>query len=249
MTTNKINNMKNMVPIENSEKVTLKDVYKVIENKGWDIHDFEQDGEICLEISQYSPAGENFFFTIFFDGTISDLKHNISDYVYSFDRDEHVRMHLGMWGNDTSGLPSISVLVENAKDIETSLEELSRKVIELSIKGATLKDAYEVIENDGWSISENKSDYEVELEISQYSSAGEDFNFSIYFDGTINDLRDKIYDYSYCFDVDEHVEGFLALENSGTPGRPSVSKLVEDSDDIFEMLRELEAAVNHVIEN
>ncbi len=230
-------------------KVTLKDAYRVIENKGWSIYEDKNDDEIGLELSQYSGAGEDFNFSINFDGTISDLQDKISDYVYNFDTDEHIKLHLGAEGG-SSGLPSIRRLVKDAEDLQKSLEDLSNKIKEKSRKNPTLENAYKVIEDEGWSVDVmSENDDEVELELSQYTGAGEDFNFTVYFDGTVNDLQDKIYDYAFNFDVDEHIEMLLGADGNDTSGLPSIRRLVEDADDIYEMLKELEIAVNQVKEN
>lgn len=69
-----------------------------------------------VEIGQYSPAGEDFWFSLNGD---EDYFEQIIRYANNFDVDEHAEMWVG--GN---GAPSISILVDDARDIQKMLYEL-----------------------------------------------------------------------------------------------------------------------------
>ena len=93
---------------------------RICERLGWNITEYEND----VELSQYSPAGEDFSFT-------ADKKHfarSIEEYAYDFDPDEHAEM----WVRNmytVKGVPqSIRVLIDDADAISEMLTELSEQI-------------------------------------------------------------------------------------------------------------------------
>ena len=82
-----------------------------------------------VELSKYSPAGEDFSMIIDFDkgNIIESFLDNLKDYIDDFDIDKHVEMWIPVRGK--GGCPSsISELVEDAKDIKEMVKELYEKL-------------------------------------------------------------------------------------------------------------------------
>lgn len=84
-----------------------------------------------IEFEKYSPAGEDFIFYAQGD-TAKEIVESVDYYYEGFDTDEHVKIwieHIAMWidarSYGKSGIPSISVLVEDADAIDEMLKELS----------------------------------------------------------------------------------------------------------------------------
>ena len=98
-----------------------KKLRKVIEDLGWNIEIYKGQTPNVLELSRYSPAGEDFSFSVDY-GTDEKISSAIQVYAHEFDQDEHIEM----WVNSTvSGKPSIRVLVQDAEDIDGMLQDLS----------------------------------------------------------------------------------------------------------------------------
>lgn len=87
------------------------------EKLGWDVTD-EGNG---FYISQYSPAGEDFGFSI--EG--KNPKDEIIDYYQDFDVDEHVTMLIMARESGIRGIPTVRELVHDAEKIESMLEDLA----------------------------------------------------------------------------------------------------------------------------
>ena len=82
---------------------------------------------IAWEISKHSPAGEDFCFNIQCSNAVEDAINAIAEYTNSFDEEEHIKMWLNAKDIDNNRLnvPSITELVEDAKNIKQMLTELS----------------------------------------------------------------------------------------------------------------------------
>lgn len=93
---------------------------EVAEPLGWNLTLLNDNS---VEIGKYSPAGEDFSFSLNGD---EDYVQQIIDFAYNFDVDDHVQMWIG--GN---GAPSISRLVDDARDIQEMLNELVEAVKEI----------------------------------------------------------------------------------------------------------------------
>ena len=97
----------------------LKKLTKKIESLYWNITD---EGE-TLFLSQYSPLGEDFGFSVDKDNIIQEIKN----YAYSFDYEEHASLYIDMRG--TRGVPnSIQDLLDDAQDIKNMLLELANNL-------------------------------------------------------------------------------------------------------------------------
>lgn len=82
------------------------------------------------EFEKYSPAGEDFIFTITADKP-EDVWREVRRYANDFDQDEHIEMWVNARHN-VSGVPNIRVLVEDAAEIEKMLDELADALKEVS---------------------------------------------------------------------------------------------------------------------
>ena len=102
------------------KKSYFDEIREVAEPLGWNLTLLNDNS---IEIGQYSPAGEDFSFTLSGD---EDYVKQIIDFAYNFDIDDHVQMWIG--GN---GAPSISRLVDDARDIQDMLNELAKAVSEI----------------------------------------------------------------------------------------------------------------------
>ncbi len=106
----------------------LNTLKEFIEKQGWwvSVCSFG-DGSCSWDIGQHSPAGEDFSFDVVVDGDAETVVREIRDYYVSFDVDEHAELWIE--GRGKRGVPaSISVLIQDAKDIEKMLEELADNV-------------------------------------------------------------------------------------------------------------------------
>ncbi len=104
----------------------------------------------------------------------------------------------------------------------------------------------EIADKPGWELNIERAEDEYIADFGMYTDAGEDFRFSVYFDGTIKDLEDEIIRYALKFDPDEHAENWCKAKLEGVPGIPCIRKLIEDADEIDESLENLwKAYRNH----
>lgn len=74
----------------------------------------------CWEFGKYSPAGEDFWFSISDKNVVKELL----EYYEGFDTEDHVMMHMEAKSHGVSGVPSLKELVADADDIEKMIEEL-----------------------------------------------------------------------------------------------------------------------------
>ena len=97
----------------------------IIEKYGFSLGKItEQDGDYYVDLNQGTPAGEDWYVVIWFDGTTKDFILKLRDYYTSFDVDEEVEPYISMRGKN--GVPnSISELIEDEKWKEELLEDLS----------------------------------------------------------------------------------------------------------------------------
>lgn len=90
------------------------------------------------------------------------------------------------------------------------------------------KELMKAIENAGWNMTEDKTDYNFEI----FSPAGQDFSF--YIDkidkkDDLDTLSSEIYDYYNCFDVDEATYLWLDETGHGRNGAPyKMEAVLED---------------------
>ena len=114
-------------------KKAFKNIVKAAEDLDWSVTDAREAGFTVdkgitqLEFEKYSPAGEDFSFTVESDSP-EGLIDEISAYSADFDKEEHIRMWIGAGEHGTGGVPSIKELVEDADAIEDMLRELAEAV-------------------------------------------------------------------------------------------------------------------------
>lgn len=104
----------------------MEQIYRdVCERLDWQVR---EDGE-TIELAKYSPAGEDFSFTV----DVDDFVENVKAYAASFDIDEHIEMWVMARQAGTSGVPSTRELVKDAEDIDEMLRELACKLQEAEL--------------------------------------------------------------------------------------------------------------------
>ena len=109
-------------------KLTKAKIENVAESLGWGVswqtEEYPKEKpEKLVEFRQYSPAGEDFSFYVFYDD-LTDLTHELYTYWQDFDVEEHVKMWLDAKQNGVDDVPDVVRLVEDARAIESMLEEL-----------------------------------------------------------------------------------------------------------------------------
>lgn len=103
-----------------------ENVIDVAEELDWCV-DVEKS---CFEFEKYSPAGEDFIFSIF-GNSLKEFKENLKEFSETFDREDHVFELLEAKRNGFAGVPDLDTLVEDSKDIESMLEELAEKIAKI----------------------------------------------------------------------------------------------------------------------
>lgn len=103
-----------------------KKIREVAESLDWRVMEFE-DGTV--EFEKYSPAGEDFSFTVKAD----DAAHEIYEYYDSFDVDDHIEMWIEARKNGVSGVPATRRLCEDAEAISEMLKEFAGAVLGLEV--------------------------------------------------------------------------------------------------------------------
>ena len=83
-----------------------------------------ENGVYVYEFSKYSPAGEDFNFSIWSKPDIISISKEIEQYSDNFDSDEHIEMWVEARDN-VSGVPDVSTLAQDARDIDKMLQEFS----------------------------------------------------------------------------------------------------------------------------
>lgn len=106
-------------------------VIDVVEKNGFTIHEMEKQGEdFYVELNQSTPAGEDWWETIWFDGTNDGFVDAVRDRYNNFDVDEEAERWIESRGK--RGVPSsIKTLVEDAEWKESALELLANDLEEL----------------------------------------------------------------------------------------------------------------------
>lgn len=79
------------------------------------------DGDGCIQLGKYTPAGEDFFIIVRAPSFAADVRA-ASDW---FDAEEHVRELLNAKVNGFTGIPDVKTLVEDAEAIQEMLNELA----------------------------------------------------------------------------------------------------------------------------
>ena len=95
-----------------------------------------------------------------------------------------------------------------------------------------------ICEQLGWCLTEYKN----EVELSQYSPAGEDFSFT----ADKKNFAQSVKEYADDFDADEHAEIWVTNMHTVRGVPQSIRTLIDDADAIKEMLTELSVQINNI---
>ena len=111
-------------------------IISILEYNGFSVDKPEkQDDEYYTEISQYTPAGEDWYECIWFDGTDNGFITAVQNVHHNFDVDGAVEFWIQFRGKD--GVPnSIKTLIDDAEWKKEKLEALANE----------LEDIYEIEE-------------------------------------------------------------------------------------------------------
>lgn len=102
-----------------SRKASLNPKYRdICEALEWKVTVFD-DGTVELE--RYSPAGEDFSFTV----EIKDFAREVERYADDFDIDDHITMWLKAKESGVAGVPTARELVHDAEAIQEMLNTLA----------------------------------------------------------------------------------------------------------------------------
>lgn len=111
------------------KKKWYEKVVEVAENLGWHVYRDTEDSQYW-DFEKYSPAGEDFCFSITAE-TLTELKGELQSYYEDFDREDHVFELLEAKRNGFRGVPDLDTLVEDSHAIEDMLEELAMEVTKI----------------------------------------------------------------------------------------------------------------------
>ena len=105
----------------------------IVESNGFVINEVEKQGDdFYVEINQSTPCGEDWWETIWFDGTNKGFINRVRDRYNNFDVDEEAEIWIESRGKN--GVPnSIRDLVEDAEWKERTLGELFDQLEELEL--------------------------------------------------------------------------------------------------------------------
>ncbi len=93
----------------------------------WSIYEeyYDKDKSWCVELSKYSPEGEDFVMSFWYDGTLKDFAYEVREYYEYFDAEDHAAMWYEAKQRAASGVPGLKALVQDAEDIEKMIDELA----------------------------------------------------------------------------------------------------------------------------
>lgn len=102
-----------------------EELIDILDVEDWHVYTDEHSGDWCAEVSKYSPAGEDFVATIWYDGTDDGFINSFVDYAESFDAEEHAAMWID--GRGKNGVPdSIREILDDAEAIDAMLTDMAR---------------------------------------------------------------------------------------------------------------------------
>lgn len=107
----------------------MNDFLKLAEDLGWsyNVSDTPNErGEVCVELEKYSPQGQDFIATIWFE---NENEHNfikaLREYWQDFDPDEEACKWIGEDGHGKNGAPySIRDILDDMEDCKGMLRKL-----------------------------------------------------------------------------------------------------------------------------
>ena len=108
-------------------------VIEIIESKGFAVHEITKQGNnYYVDISQYTPCGEDWWETFWFDGTNEGFIAIVRSRYEWFNVDEETEIWIESRGKN--GVPSsIRALVEDAEWKESMLGELADELEKLEL--------------------------------------------------------------------------------------------------------------------
>ena len=108
-------------------------IIKVVENNNFSINEVEkQDNDFYVELGQYTPCGEDWWETIWFDGTDEGFIEAVRERYRDFDVEEEAEDWIEHRGEN--GVPnSITDLIEDAEWKANMLGELADELDELKL--------------------------------------------------------------------------------------------------------------------
>ena len=132
-------------------------VIRVLENKDFAVHKVEKQGDdFIVEINQGTPLGEDWWETIWFDGTDEGFIKAVRERYNYFDVDDETEIWIENRGKN--GVPnSIRALIEDAEWKELILGELADELEELELE--TEKFSIKEIENGAYFIAKDDDIY------------------------------------------------------------------------------------------
>ncbi len=133
----------------------------------------ERGGRYYCDVSQHSPAGEDFNFTIEHDGTSQSFVEAVVNYVRAFDADEHIEMWTRARNEGAQGVLEIRTIVRDADDLNEMLGDLSQALqISMDAFGdrrpvthGTTHDIYDFLDHMDREYDPNKDDQEIRIKV------------------------------------------------------------------------------------
>lgn len=105
----------------------MNNLLEICESLNWSV----TEDDDYIELEKYSPAGEDFLFSVRKDSFADDVE----EYAKGFDIDEHVTMWLEAKRNGMRGVPSARELVYDAEAIDKMLQELVEALLKFRENG------------------------------------------------------------------------------------------------------------------
>ena len=111
------------------EMEKIEKLSKVAEGLDWNVDlcfgkNSDGSSQRWAEFEKYSPAGEDFVFTVNYDD-VADFVRQVRETYDDFDPDLHVEDLIIAKRNGFSGVPSVAVLVMDSEKIDAMLLELA----------------------------------------------------------------------------------------------------------------------------
>ena len=98
----------------------------------------------------------------------------------------------------------------------------------------------DICEQLGWNVIE----YDKEIELAQYSPAGEDFSIILVCEpNDTEEIISELKDYYESFEPEEHVIEWIDAKKNGVRGIPCLRTLLDDAEQIDDMILELVTAL------
>ena len=107
---------------------TVLEKHGFVHRNDWEVD--KQNNDYIVELNQDTPAGEDWWVIIWFDGTTNGFIQAVRNYYIGFDIDEEAEIFIECRGKN--GVPSsIMTIVHDQEWKEKTLEQLSDALLEL----------------------------------------------------------------------------------------------------------------------